>query len=267
MITLYQFGNSVCCQKVRVTLSAKGLDWKSSEINLFKNEQYSPEYLKLNPSGLVPTLVRDGDVVNESTLICEYLDEVYPDPPLMPVSPIKRAQARRWAKFVDEGLHEGVSVISFSAMFRERMKKMSPEERQGRYDNVGDPRRRDLMMSTFELGTRAPLVLYGVAGFERAFKRLEDVLADSDWIVDATPTLADIALMPYVARLDLLKLLDLWIAHRPNVRAWWDRVQKWPSYQEGISRPMLPQEIEEMGMHGPSIRADLAGMLKELRAG
>lgn len=60
MITLYQFGNSVCAQKVRITLFEKGLEREPREVNLFKSEQYSPEYLKLNPKGVVPTLIHEG---------------------------------------------------------------------------------------------------------------------------------------------------------------------------------------------------------------
>src|SRR5438105_856713 len=104
MLTLYDFGNSVCCQKVRITLVEKGLTWESRRVDLFKTEQYDPEYLKLNPKGVVPTLVHDGTPVIESTLICEYLDDTFPDPPLVPKDPAERARMRLWSKFVDEGL-------------------------------------------------------------------------------------------------------------------------------------------------------------------
>ena len=63
MLTLYDFGNSVCCQKVRITMRAKGLDWESVKVDLFKAEQYDPKYLKLNPKGIVPTLVHDGKAI------------------------------------------------------------------------------------------------------------------------------------------------------------------------------------------------------------
>ena len=89
MLLLYDFGNSVCCQKVRITLRAKGLDWEAVRVDLFKAEQYDPEYLKLNPKGVVPTLVHDGTPVIESTLICEYLDDTFPDPPLIPNDPAR----------------------------------------------------------------------------------------------------------------------------------------------------------------------------------
>lgn len=266
-ITLYQFGNSVCCQKVRVTLAAKGLEWRSHEVDLFTNQQYDPAYLKLNPSGVVPTLDRDGEVVTESTLICEYLDETYPDPPLLPATPLGRAQARRWAKMVDEGLHEGIGAISFSAMFRERMRAMTPEQRQARYDNIGDPKRGDLFRQTYELGTRAKQVIQAVAAYEQMFARLETTLGEGGpWIMGARSTLADIALMPYVARLDYLGLLNLWIAERPNVGAWWAQAQQWPSFRTGIAEPMVPRELDEMSEHGPRIRSDMAQLLMQFRA-
>ena len=94
MITLYDFGNSVCCQKVRITLREKGLDWEATRVDLFKAEQYDPKYLKLNPKGLVPTLVHDGNAIAESTLICEYIDDAFPDPPLKPADPAARARMR-----------------------------------------------------------------------------------------------------------------------------------------------------------------------------
>ncbi len=87
-LVLYDFGNSVCCQKVRITLRAKELDWEAISIDLFKAEQYDPKYLALNPKGVVPTLVHDGKPVIESTLICEYIDQTFPHAPkLIPADP------------------------------------------------------------------------------------------------------------------------------------------------------------------------------------
>ena len=101
-LILYDFGNSVCCQKVRITLVEKGLTWEARRVDLFKTEQYDPEYLKLNPKGVVPTLVHDGTPIIESTLICEYIDDTFPDPPLIPKEPAERTRMRLWSKFVDE---------------------------------------------------------------------------------------------------------------------------------------------------------------------
>ena len=259
---LYDFGNSVCCQKVRITLTAKRLEWDSIKVDLFRSEQYDPRYLALNPKGVVPTLVHDGRPVIESTLICEYLDDTFPDPPLTPADPLQRARMRLWSKMVDEGLHEGVTEISFSAMFRERMRMMPEDLRAARFRNIGDPRRRDRFKSTYELGVHSPFVLHGVAAYERAFKFLEDMLATGGpWILGPRVTLADINLMPYAARLDYLGLLDLWLADRPRIRDWWDTVQQWPSFKSGLHDRITEPEFTEMRVHGPKIRDDVAELI------
>src|SRR5262245_42298395 len=268
MLTLYDFGNSVCCQKVRITMRAKGLAWESVKVDLFKAEQYDPKYLKLNPKGIVPTLVHDGKPIIESTLICEYLDDAFPQPRLIPQDPWQRTRMRLWSKMVDEGLFEGVTEISFSAMFRERMRNMPEELRNARFRNIGDPRRRDRFRSTYELGVRSPFVLHAIAAYERAFKLLEETLAESGpWIVGDRPTLADINLMPFAARLDYLGLLDLWTDGRPRVQAWWALAREWPSFKTGLVDLLTEAELAEMRTHGPTIRNDVAELLEGLRRG
>ena len=267
MLILYDFGNSVCCQKVRVALTEKGQTWEARRVDLFKSEQYDPQYLKMNPKGVVPTLVHDGAPVIESTLICEYIDDTFPDPPLAPKDPAGRARMRLWSKFVDEGLHDGVTEISFSAMFRERMKAMTPEMRAKRFANVGDPRRTDRFRSTYELGAQSPFVLHGIAAYERAFKCLEATLGEhgGPWVLGKHPTLADINLMPYAARLDYLGLIGVWLDERPRVRDWWAMAQDWPSFKRGLRDLISEAEFTEMRTHGPKIRDEIEKSIAGLR--
>lgn len=255
MLELYDFPDSVCAQKVRMTLFEKGLEHEKHNVSLFKGAQYDPEYLKLNPKGYVPTLVHDGRVVRESSLICEYLNEVFPDPPLAPADPAERAAMRLWAKAVDEGLFEGAVVLSFSAMFRERMKQQTEEQRQQRYRNVGDPARRDRFKSCYEQGLDSPFVFRGIAAFEIAFKNMDDALADgADWLESDMFSLAEINVVPMVARLEYLTLLDVWLADRPVVRGWWARVQGRPCYRAEIANGISADEMEEMRVFGAPIR-------------
>jgi glutathione S-transferase len=79
--------------KVRLCLAEKGLSWENRFVDLIKLEHMTPQYLELNPNGLVPTLVHDGVPIYESTLINEYLDEVFQDVRLMPADPVERAPA------------------------------------------------------------------------------------------------------------------------------------------------------------------------------
>ena len=85
-IELYHTINSVCAQKVRIQLEEKGLPWTSKLMTL-RGDQFSPDYLKLNPNGVVPTLVHDGEPVIESSVILYYLEDCFPSPCLMPQEP------------------------------------------------------------------------------------------------------------------------------------------------------------------------------------
>jgi len=98
-LTLYDFQGSPCARRVRIVLLEKGLAWTTRIVDLTKMEQKRPEYLALNPNGLVPTLVHGDRVVFESNVITEYLDDVFPTPRLYPEDPWERAQAKMWQAF------------------------------------------------------------------------------------------------------------------------------------------------------------------------
>src|SRR5258706_8764083 len=118
MIELYHNDMSVCAEKVRFALAQKTIPWTSHHLNLRAGDQQKPEYLKLNPNALVPTLVDKGTVIIESTVINEYLDDAYPDPPLRPAGATERARMRMWTKQLDEGVHAATSVVSSVIEFR-----------------------------------------------------------------------------------------------------------------------------------------------------
>jgi glutathione S-transferase len=264
MLKLFTAHNSICTQKVFLTLTEKGLPWTSEYIDLFKNEQYRPDYLKLNPKGVVPTLIHDDHAIIESTLICEYLDQTFPEPSLVPATAYARSQMRRWSKHIDEGVFEATREISFSAMFREKMQGMTQEQRDGRFRNIGDPGRRARMLSTYEQGCDSPFVEQGIFAFEKLFQEMEDALAPAqDWLTGSF-SLGDINIMPFAARLHYLKLLDVWIAHRPRVRAWWERARSRPSFSVAIGKMLSPEQIEAMSSSGSRIRDKITAKRDEI---
>jgi glutathione S-transferase len=259
MLKVYSYFNSICTQKVFITLAEKGIDYTTQNVDLFKNEQFSPEYLKINPKGVVPALDHDGRIVIESTLICEYLDDCFSTPGLVPQDPFLRARMRLWSKAVDEQLFEATRELSFSAMFRERMRNMTEEQRQGRYQNVGDPIKRARLISTYEEGVDSPYVFQGIGAFEIAFEKMEkDLKTGGPWLVGSELTLADINMMPFVARLAYLDLLDVWLAERPAARDWWQRVQNLPSFAASISKKLASEDFSAMKTFGSRIRERVA---------
>lgn len=256
MLTLYAAGNSICTQKVLITLAEKGAAYETINLDLFKNEQYNPSYLKINPKGVVPSLDDDGKFVIESSLICEYLDDTIANPPLTPRDPYNRARMRLWSKAVDEGLFESARELSFAAMFREKLRDMTENQRQTRFRNIGDPERRARHQSCYELGVESPYVFQGIAALEKIFATMEkDLAAHGPWLLGESYTLADINLMPVVARLEYLDLLDVWLDARPQSRLWWRRARSRPSFASAIADRLTAIEILEMRRSGVKIRA------------
>lgn len=266
MLKVYSYFNSICTQKVFITLAEKGLDYATQNVDLFRNEQFSPDYLKINPKGVVPALDHDDRVVIESTLICEYLDECFPAPSLVPSDPFLRARMRLWSKAIDEQLFEATRELSFSAMFRERMRNMTEEQRQGRYQNVGDPIKRARLISTYEEGVESPYVFQGIGAFEMAFEKMEkDLKAGGPWLVGGALSLADINMMPFVARMAFLDLLDIWIADRPATREWWARVQTRPSFIASIPDKVPAADFATMKNFGSALRSRVSERLVDYR--
>ena len=91
---LYNAPQSTCSQRVRFVLNAKNLAFAEVKLNLLEGDQLKPDYLKLNPNGVVPTLDHDGAIVTDSTVITEYLDEVSPAQSFTPENAVTRARMR-----------------------------------------------------------------------------------------------------------------------------------------------------------------------------
>jgi len=266
MITLYHFNNSVCSEKARMVLREKGLDWQSREIDLFKSEQFDPDYLKLNPKGVVPTLVDGEHVQTESTLIAEYLDDAYSEPSLKPADAFERAQMRLYSKACDEGLHQGVAVLSYSAMFMDRLRAMPREDLETHLSRIPDLDRRDRQMAIYEHGVEAPHVYRGIVAYEKIFQKIEKTLTSGrDWLAGDAFSLAEINLAPYFARLEYMALLDVWIGERPTVAAWFERVKARPSFQVEVVQWVKPEEWSEMQAGGGRIKSAVSAKCQHYR--
>ena len=105
-LRLHNFFRNSAGHRVRIALALKGLDYEYVSVNIGPaSEQKSDAYLKLNPQGLVPALEHDGAVITQSTAIIEYLEEMFPEPPLLPADPVTRAHARAFASAIAAEMH------------------------------------------------------------------------------------------------------------------------------------------------------------------
>ena len=165
-------------------------------------EHHSPEYLKLNPLGVIPLLVHDGPPLHESGTICEYLDETYPDPPLRPDRRrIERAMMRNWIRHVD-GLIGNLIIFNWrhhrqdasqwsDAELAEKLKKIPSKERQEAWLRAA----RKPYTEEERGAARDKLVHCCSTGWKTAPK-------PSGWLVGKAYSIADIAAVPFVKRID-----------------------------------------------------------------
>lgn len=252
MIELYHASMSVCSEKVRMALAEKNQDFVSHFFNLREGPQQSPEYMKLNPNAVVPTLVHDGNVIIESAVINEYIDEVFPGTPLRTSNPVSRARMRVWWKQLDEGIHAFTGVISAALAFRYQHLKKSPEELDSYFAKMVDPVRRERMRNVVEKGVDSPHFVPALKRFDKMLSDMQASLEKGSYLAGEEFSLADIAFVPYVTRLEHLQMAHMW-DRRPLVPAWLDRVRARPSYDVSHTQWFTPAVVDMMREHGRDV--------------
>ena len=135
MLKLFNFPQSTCSQKVRLVLWEKGIEFTDQAINSKKQEHLSSWYLNLNPHGVVPTLQHEKAVIIDSSVIIEYLDEVYPEVSLTPSNAIGRAHMRKWLRYFEEVPTPAIRVPSFNQYLSKRFDKLSDDQFEDFVDN------------------------------------------------------------------------------------------------------------------------------------
>jgi glutathione S-transferase len=198
MLKLYDFPMSPRARKVRIVLAEKGLQYEKVTIDITKGEQKKPEFLAINPYGKVPALQDDGLAVYESTIIMEYLNDKYPNPPLLPTDPGQRARARVLMHYADNPYDGAFASLVGEVFFKPK--------------GQADP----------------SVIAKAKEELNACFERLERELGNNDYLLGAF-TLADIG---YVAWVPLFGPLQVEVpSHCPRVNAWLNRLKDRPSVQ------------------------------------
>ncbi|MGA7486926.1 MAG: glutathione S-transferase family protein [Xanthobacteraceae bacterium] len=240
MLELYHNINSVCAQKVRIALKEKGQEAQEHILTL-RGDQNEPAYLELNPNGVVPTLVHDGRPIVESSLILYYLDEVFPEPPLMPKEPRQRHRVRMYNKLIDEYLHNACTILTFATAFRPNFLKVPREVWLAEINKAPLKRRAEYKRSVIEHGLDSEFVADAVVQHKKLLSWMADSLADGPYLAGERFSNADCAVIPYILRLELLKLAGMW-ARYPAVADWWARAQSRPSVKSAIFERMADKD-------------------------
>jgi glutathione S-transferase len=222
---LYNAPQSTCSQRVRFVLNAKGLTFAEEKLDLLAGDQLKPAYLALNPNGVVPTLDHDGNIVIDSSVIIEYLDEVVPDRAnFTPREPAKRAAMRALMRFVDEMPAAAVRVPTFNLAFLPRFAAMSEAEFVAFAESK--PLRKEFMLAMGRNGFPQKDMDSAMARLHRTYERMDESIRDSGgpWLLGADITLADVAVMPAMVRMADLNREGDW-ADLPRVVKWYELIR------------------------------------------
>jgi glutathione S-transferase len=233
MLALYHNDMSLCAQKVRVCLAEKGLPWESRHLVLRAGEHQQPWYVKLNRRAVVPTLLDGEQVIPESNVILEYLDEAYPDPPLAPKQAYGRARMRLWTKQLDEDVHDAsAAILSFGIAFRHQYLARG-EAGKKMLEQIPNVFKRERRRDVIEKGPDSQHFLIAVQRMVQLLDEMEEALGEHPWLAADDYTLADVAFMPYLARLEHLNILGM-VGERRAVADWYGRCKARPSFHDGI---------------------------------
>ncbi len=229
MLELYHGGHTTCSRKARLCLKEKGLAYTSHFLNLRGFEQHTPAYLKLNPNGVVPTLVDDGEAITDSMLINEYLDEKYDQHiRLRPNNPLDKARMRVWTKLASDHGLSGV-VPRVWPGFKAYTDKFNPSDLQQKIDRIPLTERKERWAKVARGGFGQQDLDAGHKAASLILTRMEASLGAGPWLMGAQYTLADIDLVPFVDRFaefypDLLNTTAT-----PKVSAWLARMRERPA--------------------------------------
>ena len=190
-LTLYNWPTSTCSQKVRLVLAEKALPFEDRRLDSRRSENLSDWYLKLNENGVVPTLTHGDRVIIDSSVITEYLDEVFPQVPLRPADVYQRARMRSWRQFIDEVPTPAIRVPSYNRYIRHKWQGMA----QDQFDALVERRtvRKHFYRRMGRDGSDAEDEREAIEKLRETVLRMDRALADGPWIIGEQFTLADVA--------------------------------------------------------------------------
>ena len=267
MIELYNHDMSVCVAKVRFALAEKQLEYTSHMVNLLKREHKTPEYLALNPNGVVPTMIHEGQVIYESTIINEYLENRFPQNPLMPENALDKARVRKWVQQLDTAIHAATSVATTCIAFRDLHLAKSSEDLELHFKHQpgADPHKIERHNDNIRNGIKSKYFPRAVARFETLLTDMERELStDGPWLAGTMFSLADIGYASYIRRLEHLQMSPLWEA-RPNFSDWYDRLQKREAFKVALLDWDNPGYIANMRKRGAEAWPEIQKILILIR--
>lgn len=237
MLELYHAGPGSNSLKVLLCLHEKQLEYAGHLISIRAFEQHEPWFLKINPDGQVPALVHDGSVVTESTVINEYLDQVFPAIPLRPAEPLECARMRMFTKYVDEYFRPALSNRAWQELIHQFTDKLPPEELAAKIARIPREEKRLKWRMAADQSFPTEQLAQWRRTLEEGVQKMEQALAHGPWLAGRQFSLADIAMFSMAVGMPRT-YGDLMNAQRaPRTMDWHARMSARPGVQAALNTP------------------------------
>ena len=236
MLTLYSFGPEANSLKPLLALYEKGLEFTPRFVDPTRFEHHEDWFKKINPRGQVPALDHDGHIITESTVICEYLEDAFPDAPaLRPRDPVAIAEMRVWTKWVDEYFCWCVSTLGWERMIGPMARKLSDAEFEDKVARIPVAEQR-VKWRNARAGFPKEVLEEEMRKVRFSVDRLEARLATSEWLAGDTYTLADICNFAIANGMQFGFAEVVNKEATPHLLAWIERINARPAAQEMFAR-------------------------------
>jgi glutathione S-transferase len=234
MIELWHATHSTCSQKVRLCLAEKRLPWTSHFVDLRRFQHLEPAFLALNPAAMVPVLKDGGQVIRESLVINEYLDDACPEPALRPRGALERARMREWTLYVAEEPTWAVKVPSFQKNLRPELAgRYSQAEIEAIAAKMPNRETAARWVKAVRQGFSPAEIEASMRRLAKTLERMEDQLQKSAWLAGEEYSLADVDMAPFVHRIAALDAAM--VGARPGVADWYARMQAREAFRTAMS--------------------------------
>ena len=221
--------------KSMIPLLEKGIDFQSVYVDLHKFEQHSDWFVAINPEGQVPVLDHDGHIITHTTVINEYLEDVFPDVPLRPRDPVGAAHMRYWNKFVDEQVMNYTSMHGWHRMVGIIARNIELGDFEKLMERIPLPDQRK-KWKTARSGFSETDLAYAIDKVVYAIDKVEQQLAQTAWLAGADFTLADINFYSMCGMMVERMFPELAVATRcPRLVAWLERMSVRPAVARALA--------------------------------
>jgi len=248
MLDLYHAEPVANSMKVLLCLKEKDLAFVSHYVDLLRFEQHRAEFVAINPNGQVPVLVHDGAVITESTVINEYLEDVFPEVPLRPSDPVHAAQMRVWSKFVDEYFCPALSMIGWHTMVRKVAQSLNKDQLDEVLERIPLKEQRDKWATIAGESFTPAQLAESRRKIGVSIERLENLLKVSEWIAGPGYSLADVNSYSMVAGVPRFfpDLMNEKLT--PRSVGWLQRMNERPAVKAALAMPnKVPEALRTFG--------------------